>query len=112
MQGGSDNWPMTRVLNAYLVRSVGLNAVQDAVTGKRSFTDPEYVAAQKDVSGYGKKGYFAEGMNTIDPGTATSMLMNGQAAMNYDGSWKTSNLNSEDNAAGPEGWFLQCTGSK
>ncbi|NLM10837.1 MAG: extracellular solute-binding protein [Clostridiaceae bacterium] len=103
VQGGSDNWPMTRVLNAYLVRSVGLNAVQDAVTGKRSFTDPEYVAAAKMFQDMAKKGYFAEGMNTIDPGTATSMLMNGQAAMNYDGSWKASNLNSEDNAAGPEG---------
>lgn len=36
VQGGSDNWPMTRVLNAYLVRSVGPNAVQDAVTGKKN----------------------------------------------------------------------------
>ena len=103
VQGGSDNWPMTRVLNAYLVRSVGPNAVQDAVTGKKKFTDPEYVAAAQMFQDMAKKGYFAEGMNTIDPGTATSMLMNGQAAMNYDGSWKVSNLNSDDNTAGPEG---------
>ena len=103
VQGGSDNWPMTRVLNAYVVRSIGLDALQNAVTGKTHFSDPEYVAAAQMFQDMAKKGYFAEGMNTIDPGTATSMLMNGQAAMNYDGSWKSSNLNSEDNTAGPEG---------
>ncbi len=103
VQGGSDNWPMTRVLNAYVVRSIGLNAVGQAMSGERHFTDPEFVAAAQMFQDMAKKGYFAVGMNTIDPGTATSMLMNGQAAMNYDGSWKASNLNSEDNTAGPDG---------
>jgi raffinose/stachyose/melibiose transport system substrate-binding protein len=103
VQGGSDRWPMTRVLNAYLVRSIGLDAVENAVFGKAHFTDPEYVAGAQMFADMAEKGYFAVGMNTIDPGTATSMLMNGQAAMNYDGSWKVANLNSDENTAGPEG---------
>ncbi len=103
VQGGSNQWPMTRVLNAYMVRSIGLNAVGDAVNGKTHFTDPEYVAAAKMFQDMAKNKYFVEGMNTIDTGTATSMLMNGQAAMNYNGSWQIAYLNSEDNKAGPEG---------
>jgi raffinose/stachyose/melibiose transport system substrate-binding protein len=79
------------------------DAVKKAMSGEKHFTDPEFVAAAQMFADMAKKEYFVVGMNTIDPGTATSMLMNGQAAMNYDGSWKVSNLNSEDNAAGPEG---------
>lgn len=103
VQGGSDRWPMTRVLNAYLVRKVGLNAVADAMSGAKHFTDPDYVAAAQMFADMAKNKYFTVGMNTIDPGTATSMLMNGQAAMNYNGSWQITNLNSADNKAGPEG---------
>jgi raffinose/stachyose/melibiose transport system substrate-binding protein len=103
VEGGSDRWPMTRVLNAYLVRSVGLNAVQDVAEGKAKFTDPAYVAAAQMFRDMATKGYFATGMNTIDPSTASAMLMNGQAAIKYDGSWFSSNLNSADNAAGPDG---------
>ena len=38
-QGGADQWPMTRVLNAYLVRSVGLDAVKNAMDGTTKWTD-------------------------------------------------------------------------
>lgn len=94
---------MTRVLNAYLVRSVGLNAVKDAVEGKAKFTDPEYVAAAQMFADMAQKGYFVEGMTTIDPATASAMLESGDAAIKYDGSWYTDRLNQPDNMAGPEG---------
>ncbi|MGI6672535.1 MAG: ABC transporter substrate-binding protein [Christensenellales bacterium] len=103
VQGGKDKWPMTRVLNAYLVRSVGLNAVKDAVEGKAKFTDPEYVAAAQMFADMAQKGYFVEGMTTIDPATASAMLESGDAAIKYDGSWYTDRLNQPDNMAGPEG---------
>jgi raffinose/stachyose/melibiose transport system substrate-binding protein len=94
---------MSRVLNAYLVRSVGLNAVKDAMDGVKKFTDPEYVAAAQMFQDMATNEYFSVGMTTIDPSTASSMLMNGQAAMKYDGSWFTQNLAQPENAAGPEG---------
>lgn len=103
VQGGKDQWPMTRVLNAYVVRSVGLNAVKDAMEGKAKFTDPEYVAAAQMFADMAKKGYFIEGMNTIDPSTASAMLMSGQAAMKYDGSWFAADLSMDTNVAGPDG---------
>lgn len=103
VQGGKDKWPMTRVLNAYVVRSIGLNAVKDAVEGKTNFTDPEYVAAAQMFADMAKKEYFSVGMTTIDPSTASAMIMDGQAAMKYDGSWFIQNLAQPENAAGPEG---------
>jgi raffinose/stachyose/melibiose transport system substrate-binding protein len=51
-----------------------------------------------------KKEYFVKGMNTIDTSTASAMLMNGQAAIKYDGSWFSGNLNdAKQNVAGPDG---------
>jgi raffinose/stachyose/melibiose transport system substrate-binding protein len=104
VQGGKDQWPMTRVLNGYVVRSIGLDAVGDAVSGKTKFTDAKYVAAAQMFADMAKKGYFVEGMNTIDPATASAMLMSGQAAIKYDGSWFAGNLNDpSQNLAGSDG---------
>jgi len=102
-QGGKDQWPVTRVLNAYAVRSIGNDAITDAMIGKASFTDPEYVAAAQMFADMAANEYFIVGMTTIDHGTSIAMLMNGQSAMLYNGSWVTGNLNSDENAAGPEG---------
>lgn len=103
VQGGKDKWPMTRVLNAYVVRSVGLDGVKNAVDGTANFTDPQYVAAAQMFADMAKNEYFSVGMTTIDPSTASAMLMNGQAAMKYDGSWFIQDLSLPENAAGPEG---------
>jgi raffinose/stachyose/melibiose transport system substrate-binding protein len=103
VQGGADQWPMTRVLNAYLVRSVGLDAVNNAMDGTAKWTDDNYVAAAQMFQDMATNGYFAQGMNTIDYTTAVNMVMSGQAGMQYNGSWVTSNLDSADNLAGEDG---------
>jgi raffinose/stachyose/melibiose transport system substrate-binding protein len=102
-QGGADQWPMTRVLNAYLVRSVGLDAVKNAMDGTAKWTDDNYVAAAQMFQDLATKGYFVQGMNTVDYTTAVNMVMSGQAGMQYNGSWVTSNLDSADNQAGENG---------
>ena len=103
VQGGADRWPATRVLNAYLVRHVGLNAIDEVKAGNAKFTDPEYVEAANMFADMAAKNYFIQGMTTIDAGTATTMLMNGQTAMHYNGSWVTQNFAADDNPAGEEG---------
>jgi raffinose/stachyose/melibiose transport system substrate-binding protein len=102
-QGGADQWPMTRVLNAYLVRSVGLDATKNAMDGTAKWTDDNYVAAAQMFQDMATNGYFVQGMNTIDYTTAVEMVMSGQAGMQYNGSWVTSNLASEANLAGEDG---------
>ncbi|PHV70444.1 hypothetical protein CS063_10140 [Sporanaerobium hydrogeniformans] len=101
--GGKDKWPLTRLLNAYIMRSIGVDAMLEVKQGKRKMTDPEFVKAAEVIQNMVKKGYFGQGVTTVDQGTAVSMVLNGQAAMHYNGSWVTENLNSADNAAGPEG---------
>jgi raffinose/stachyose/melibiose transport system substrate-binding protein len=102
--GGKDKWPLTRVLNAYVFRSMGTDAMQKAFEGKLSYNDPGFLKAATTIQDMAKKGYFGKGVVTVDMGTAQSMVMNGQAAMLYNGSWFTQNLNDKaQNAAGPDG---------
>lgn len=102
--GGKDEWPLTRLLNAIVFRSIGLDAVSEAMEGTRSFTDPEFVEAARTLQEMAEKGYLGVGANTVDNGTANSMLISGQAGMQYDGSWITQQLtNPEVNTAGDDG---------
>lgn len=102
--GGSDKWGVTRVINAYLVRTAGADAMLKAKNGETSYTDAEYVAAAAKIQEWAEKGWFGEGVNTVDMTTAGQMLMNGQAAMFYNGSWFAENLNDTSaNVAGEDG---------
>lgn len=102
--GGADKWGLTRVVNAYLVRTAGPNAMKDASTGKAKYTDPIYVAAAQKIQDWANKGYFGRGITTVDMNTAGSMLMTGKAAIFYNGSWFAGNLNDKTaNLAGEDG---------
>lgn len=93
--GGADKWPASRLINAYAYRSMGREAVKDASTGKKKFTDEGYVKAAQMLFEMSKKGYFGQGASTVDNTTAEGMMLNGQAAMVYDGSWITSSVADE-----------------
>jgi raffinose/stachyose/melibiose transport system substrate-binding protein len=102
--GGKDKWPLSRVLNAYVMRKLGVDAMEKGVAGKISFTDPAFVEAAKVVQDMAKKGYFGKGITTVDYATAADTLFSGKAAMLYNGSWFAENLNDPSrNVAGPEG---------
>ena len=102
--GAADKWGATRLINAYTVRSLGADALKNASEGKASYTDEGYVAAAAKIQEWADKGYFGEGVNTVDMNTAGSMLMTGKSAIFYNGSWFASNLNDESaNAAGEDG---------
>ena len=102
--GAADKWGATRILNAYLVRTAGPDAMSDADEGKAKYTDEKYVQAAQKIQDWANAGYFGEGVNTVDMNTAGSMLMTGQAAIFYNGSWFAGNLNdSTQNLAGPDG---------
>ncbi len=102
--GAADKWGATRLINAYTVRTLGADALKNAADGNASYTDEGYVAAAAKVQEWADKGYFGEGVNTVDMNTAGSMLMTGKAAIFYNGSWFASNLNDTSaNAAGEDG---------
>ena len=102
--GAADKWGATRLLNAYLVRIAGPNAMADADAGTAKYTDENYVKAAQKIQDWANAGYFGEGVNTVDMNTAGSMLLTGQSAIFYTGSWFTSNLNDpSQNLAGEDG---------
>ena len=68
------------------------------------YTDEKLVAAADKIAEWAEKGYFGEGITTVDMNTAGSMLMNGKAAIFYNGSWFTQNLTDDSqNSAGEDG---------
>ena len=93
--GGSDKWGATRLINAYAVRTAGNDIMTKAADGEVPYTDEKLVAAADKLAEWAEKGYFGEGITTVDMNTAGSMLMSGKAAIFYNGSWFTQNLTDE-----------------
>ncbi len=102
--GAGDRWPATRLINAYTVRLLGADAMTKAANGEIKYTDEAYVKGADKLQEWAKKGYFGEGVTTVDMNTAGSMLCSGQAAIFYNGSWFASQLNDKTfNKAGEDG---------
>lgn len=101
--GGADLWPATRLLNAYVMRKGGTDFMDQAYAGEKQYTDPALVEAAAMLQDMVDKGYFGVGPTTVDQNTAANMVMNGEAAIIYNGSWYVGQLNSDANAAGPDG---------
>ncbi|MDC7240055.1 MAG: extracellular solute-binding protein, partial [Spirochaetales bacterium] len=102
--GGKDKWPITRVINMYVMRRMGVDAMERGSKGEISFTDPGFVEAGHVIQDMVRKGYFGEGIVTVDMSSAADALFSGQAAMFYNGSWFTQDLNdTERNLLGPDG---------
>ena len=75
-----------------------------AADGEVPYTDEKLVAAADKIAEWAEKGYFGEGITTVDMNTAGSMLMSGKAAIFYNGSWFTQNLTDDSqNPAGEDG---------
>lgn len=102
--GGSDKWLATRLINAYAVRTMGNDALTKAAEGEIDYTDKGFVEAAQKLADWSEKGYFGEGVTTVDANTAGSMVMSGKAAIFYTGSWFTQNLTDpSQNPAGEDG---------
>lgn len=101
--GGADKWPVTRLINSYVMRSMGVDAMKKAGSGEAKYTDAGYVEAAQKIQDLAKAGYFGVGVTTVDQNTAGNMLLSGEAAMFYNGSWFTEALTADTNPAGEDG---------
>jgi raffinose/stachyose/melibiose transport system substrate-binding protein len=101
--GGADKWPVTRLVNAYVMRSMGVDAMKKAGAGEAKYTDAGYVEAAQKIQDLATAGYLGVGVTTVDQNTAGNMLLSGEAAMFYNGSWFTEALTADTNPAGPDG---------
>lgn len=101
--GGADSWPVTRLLHAYCIRLMGKDCMQEAADGTLAYNSDGFIEAAQMIQDMNSKGYFGEGATTVDQNTAADMVMSGEAAMLYNGSWYTSSLASDANPAGEDG---------
>lgn len=97
---GKEKWPITRLIGAYATMAGGVDAIVDANSGALSWGSDPFLQAYSWLAEMGELGYFGQGVTTVDTNTANSLFLSGRAAMYYNGSWFTSNLNSEENQIG------------
>ncbi|GAA1957330.1 ABC transporter substrate-binding protein [Microbacterium deminutum] len=99
---GEQGWPLTRLVSGYLFRTLGPDALREVADGKAKLTDPDYVAAAKQIADLGAKGYFGSNVASLDYDAATNEFLTGKAAMIYMGSWLLGNINSDTDAIGAD----------
>ena len=104
---GMDKFYFTRLWGGYVTSKLGVDALINANAGEQSFSDPTFLEAYQWVQDLNTNGYMGEGVTTIDSSTMNSMFLTGGAAMEYNGSWVTSNLTiEEDNQLGENVGFF------
>lgn len=90
---GKEGWPLTRLVANYLFRDIGPDALQKVADGEAKLTDPEYVKAAAAIAELGSKGYFGQGVGSIDYNASVNEFTTGKAAFFYMGSWILSAFN-------------------
>jgi raffinose/stachyose/melibiose transport system substrate-binding protein len=90
------------LVSGYIFRSLGPDAMQKVADGDAKLTDPEYVAAAKQIADLGAAGYFGDNVASLDYDAATNEFLTGKAAMIYMGSWLLGNINSDANQIGAD----------
>ncbi|WP_158318425.1 ABC transporter substrate-binding protein [Alkalihalobacillus hemicellulosilyticus] len=93
---GQERWPITRFINGYVIRTYGVDAMDRVANGELDITDDGFVEAAEVVQEMSDRGYFGQGVNTIDYDTASDIFLQGNAAMYYMGSWALGQFNNED----------------
>ncbi|MFC5529671.1 ABC transporter substrate-binding protein [Cohnella yongneupensis] len=90
---GKEKWPITRLINAYVIRKFGTDAMEKVDKGQLKLTDPGFEEAARTVQDMGLRGYFGPRVNTIDMSTSVNQFLQGKAGMFYMGSWQLRSFN-------------------
>ncbi|WP_158630144.1 ABC transporter substrate-binding protein [Cohnella sp. AR92] len=90
---GKDKWQITRLINGYAIRKIGVDAMEQVDQGKLKLTDPRFIEAAAVVQSMGLKGYLGKALNTLDVNAATDLFLQGKAAIYYSGSWLLRDFN-------------------
>ena len=87
---GKDSWPLSITYDTIFWRMTGdFSLIHDALAGRKSFTDPEFVAAAEAyVEFFVDSGVFGNDLVTMDYGASRNLFGQEQAAMYLMGSWE------------------------
>ncbi|MHA6480380.1 ABC transporter substrate-binding protein [Paenibacillus sp. strain BS8-2] len=84
---GREKWPITRYMNAYIIRKLGIDAMKDVNQGNAKLTDKGFVEAAQMIKEMAGSGYFGPSPSRVSFGEATKAFMQGKIGMFYSGSW-------------------------
>lgn len=104
---GVDKFYFSRLWGGYVTSKLGADALVKANAGELSWSDDAFKEAYQWVADLNDKGYMGAGVTTVDSATMNAVFLSGGAAMEYNGSWFTSNLNNEEeNSLGEDVGFF------
>ena len=82
--GGQTGWPLTRWLAVTSGRLLSPDSIRQASKKDGlTFRDERFIRAATIVQDLFKAGYFGEGFNSVDSGTAAQMYIQGKSCMTY-----------------------------
>lgn len=93
---GQQGWPLTRLLGGYAARYYGVDVMSRVASGDLQLTDPGFVKAADTLKLMVDRGYFGQGLTTIDYNTAVDLFVQGKVAMFYMGSWELRTFNNPE----------------
>ncbi|SFE08379.1 raffinose/stachyose/melibiose transport system substrate-binding protein [Paenibacillus catalpae] len=91
---GAQKWPITRLINGYVIRKYGYDAMQRVERKELKVTEPGFVEAAAIVQHMAQQGYFGKHVNMTEMDEASALFLEGKAAMFYTGSWSLRDFNS------------------
>lgn len=95
---GGDGWPLAVYLSDILYKLTGndYSTIVSEAVESGDFSAPELKQAVQLMKDAADVGLFQKGYDSQDYGSSQNLFTNGQAAMWYMGSWKTSMATNED----------------
>ncbi|MBD3921722.1 extracellular solute-binding protein [Paenibacillus sp. PR3] len=93
---GAQKWPITRLINGYVIRKYGYDVMQKVDRKEIKVTDQGFVEAAAIVQRMALQGYFGKNVNRIEMDEASALFLKGKAAMFYTGSWSVRDFNNPD----------------
>ncbi len=79
-------------------RFTGANFLADALSGKKQFTDPQFVKGLSVIEELAKMNAFNSDMNSIDNNQQRDVFLQGKAAMFIEGSWAIGDITAKSPA--------------
>ncbi len=108
-----DKWPAFHQFSIMANNIAGKQKVMDAVTGKVSWRDPDFVkAAAVFFSDMNRAGYFIKDCSAVSYDDGNSVFYSGKAAMHMTGTWLISGMNTNAKDFEVGGFFFPSVDGK
>ncbi|MCL6606062.1 MAG: extracellular solute-binding protein [Paenibacillus sp.] len=90
---GKEKWPITRLINGYVIRKYGYDVMKRVNKGELAVTSSGFIEAASIVQDMSLKGYFGATPNSVSADASVDLFLQGRAAMMYTGSWQLRDFN-------------------